>query len=73
MSPIKLSSTAAVTAASLALACFASDLVPAREPATADVVWWTTLAAALMTGITRRNDDDRNDRNDRNDRSDHDD
>ncbi|MER8105764.1 MULTISPECIES: hypothetical protein [unclassified Kitasatospora] len=63
MSVIKLATTAAITAASLALACFASDLVPPREPATADVVWWTTLAAALMTGINRHSDnsDDDND------------
>ncbi|MBD0694326.1 hypothetical protein [Streptomyces sp. CBMA123] len=61
MIPIKLAPTAAITVASLAIACFASDLVPPREPATADVVWWTTLAAALMTGINRHNgptDDD---------------
>ncbi|MFD0399697.1 hypothetical protein ACFV84_08450 [Kitasatospora sp. NPDC059811] len=63
MSVIKLATTAAITAASLALACFASNLVPPREPATADVVWWTTLAAALMTGINRHSDnsDDDND------------
>ncbi|MFF3005954.1 hypothetical protein ACFVTF_24470 [Kitasatospora sp. NPDC057940] len=63
MSVIKLATTAAITAASLALACFAADLVPPREPATADVVWWTTLAAALMTGINRHSDnsDDDND------------
>ncbi|MEV8325300.1 hypothetical protein [Kitasatospora sp. NPDC056731] len=63
MSVIKLATTAAITAASLALACFASNLVPPREPATADVVWWTTLAAALMTGINRHGDnsDDDND------------
>ncbi|MFD4400248.1 MULTISPECIES: hypothetical protein [Streptomycetaceae] len=63
MSTIKLATTAAITAASLALACFASNLVPPREPATADVVWWTTLAAALMTGINRHSDnsDDDND------------
>ncbi|MDH6708584.1 hypothetical protein P3T27_005324 [Kitasatospora sp. MAA19] len=61
MSTIKLATTAAITAASLALACFASDLVPPREPATADVVWWTTLAAALMTGINRHNDVDDDD------------
>ncbi|MFJ2863883.1 hypothetical protein [Kitasatospora sp. NPDC087314] len=61
MSTIKLATTAAITVASLALACFASDLVPPREPATADVVWWTTLAAALMTGINRHNDVDDDD------------
>ncbi|WP_030055317.1 MULTISPECIES: hypothetical protein [Streptomyces] len=64
MNPIKLAPTAAITAASLALACFASGLVPAREPATADVVWWTTLAAALMTGITRNNGNDPTDDDD---------
>ncbi|MFJ9696114.1 hypothetical protein [Kitasatospora sp. NPDC101183] len=47
----------AIIVASLTLACFASELVPARQPqATADVVWWTTLAAALMTALTRCND-----------------
>ncbi|MER7758009.1 hypothetical protein [Kitasatospora sp. NPDC097643] len=61
MSTIKLATTAAITTASLALAWFASDLVPPREPATADVVWWTTLAAALMTGINRHNDNDLDD------------
>ncbi|KJS61964.1 hypothetical protein [Streptomyces rubellomurinus] len=61
MIPIKLATTAGIAIASLALACFASDLVSPSEPATADVVWWTTLAAALMTGINRHNnssDDD---------------
>ena len=48
---------AAIIAVSLALACLASELVPPREPATADVVWWTTLAAALMTGVSRHDND----------------
>ncbi|MBD0676651.1 hypothetical protein [Streptomyces sp. CBMA156] len=56
MIPIKLAPTATVAVASLALACFAANLISPREPATADVVWWTTLAAALMTGIHRHND-----------------
>ncbi|MFJ9772273.1 hypothetical protein ACIRVF_13670 [Kitasatospora sp. NPDC101157] len=61
MIPIKLAPTAAITVAGLAFAWFASGLVPPREPATADVVWWSTLAAALMTGFSRHNgptDDD---------------
>lgn len=58
MTPIKLTSTATVLVASIALACFASNLVSPREPAAADVVWWTTLAAALMTGIRRHGGND---------------
>ncbi|MBV6698199.1 hypothetical protein KV557_13795 [Kitasatospora aureofaciens] len=59
MSAIKPAVLAAILAASLALAFFAADLVPPREPsATADVVWWTTLSAALVAGINRHNDDD---------------
>ncbi|MFJ9443162.1 hypothetical protein ACIRRH_15015 [Kitasatospora sp. NPDC101235] len=57
MISIKLAPAAAIALVSLALACFASELVPPCEPGdTADVVWWTTLAAALMTGINRHND-----------------
>ncbi|MET8540817.1 hypothetical protein ABZW03_09200 [Kitasatospora sp. NPDC004799] len=64
MIPIKLAPTATVTVASIALACFAANLIPAREPATADVVWWTTLAAALMTGIHRQSGNDPTDDDD---------
>ncbi|MFD9591728.1 hypothetical protein ACFWA9_03085 [Kitasatospora sp. NPDC059973] len=37
---------------SLGLAFVAAALVGPGEPATARVVWWTTLAAALMRGVT---------------------
>ncbi|MEU1506657.1 hypothetical protein [Kitasatospora sp. NPDC005748] len=39
-------------ALSLGLAFLAAALVGPGEPATARVVWWTTLAAALMRGVT---------------------
>ncbi|MFE2724045.1 hypothetical protein [Kitasatospora sp. NPDC059327] len=48
----ELASVAVVFALSVGLAFLASALVGPGEPATARVVWWTTLAAAVMRGVT---------------------
>ncbi|MFJ9948805.1 hypothetical protein [Kitasatospora sp. NPDC091207] len=48
----ELAAVAVVFALSLGLAFLASALVGPGEPATARVVWWTTLAAAVMRGVT---------------------
>ncbi|MFI9328990.1 hypothetical protein ACIGZJ_15745 [Kitasatospora sp. NPDC052868] len=47
----ELVAAAVVFAVSLALAFVAAALVAPGEPAAARVVWWTTLAAALMRGV----------------------
>lgn len=47
----ELVAAAIVFAVSLALAFVAAALVAPGEPAAARVVWWTTLAAALMRGV----------------------
>lgn len=51
-STAELVTVAVVFALSLGLAFLAAALVGPGEPATARVVWWTTLAAALMRGVT---------------------